>query len=105
MFLEDKLTSFHQLSVQIFHKMFFTSALVSARLWARIAAGSRPAAPKAAVSPGAGSPRVAARDVRSSLVITRFCSRGFALPPSSEGRPAHSIQENLEIVDPCRILP
>jgi hypothetical protein len=78
--------------------MFFTSALVSARLWARIAAGSRPAAPRAAVSPGAGKPRVAARDVRSSLVITRFCSRGFALPPSSEGRPAQCSGKFLRLL-------
>ncbi len=105
--LEDKLTSFNQLSVQFKYSLnvlYSTSALVSARLWARIAAGSRPAAPKAAVSAGAGSPSVAARDVRSSLVITRFCSRGFALPPSSEGRPAHSVKKNLEIADPCRSL-
>ncbi len=98
--LEEKLASFYLLLVKVCHKctemkMYFTSALVSARLWARIVAGSRPAAPRAAVSPGAGSPRVAARDVRSSFVITRFCSRGFALPPSSEGRPAQWT-ENFE---------
>ena len=62
--------------------------LVSARLcWMSWLASSPLEALVAAVRE-AGSPRVAASELSSSRVITRFWSRGlFTPPPSNEGNP------------------
>jgi hypothetical protein len=73
-----------------------TSALVWAKLWKRAAPGVWPS--RAAGE--AGSPRVAARDVSSSLVITRFWSRGLLLPaaPSRAGRPTDIKKEYVKYI-------